>query len=134
MATSDGSGPRLLVVEDQPDLRRLIPRVLSARGFQVKAAGSGEEAVEILDTWPEPDMVLTDLSLPYMDGTALARHVGERWPATRIGFMSGYDSVADVEVSEFGHIPLLDKPFTIDGLVAFVQSCLDSDAASSSTA
>ena len=134
MAPSDASGPRLLVVEDQPDLRRLIPRVLTARGYEVKAAGSGEEAVEILDSWPEPDMVLTDLSLPYMDGTALARHVGEKWPNTRIGFMSGYDSVAEVEVTEFGHIPLLDKPFTIDGLVAFVESCLKSDPTSSAKA
>lgn len=129
MATPESTGPRLLVVEDQPDLRRLIPRVLTARGYQVKAAGSGEEAVEILADWPEPDMLLTDLSLPYMDGTALARHVGSQSPSTRIGFMSGYDSVAEVEVSEFGHIPLLDKPFTIDGLVAFVESCLNSDSA-----
>lgn len=131
MANPDPSGPRLLVVEDQPDLRRLIPRVLTARGYQVKAAGSGEEAVEILADWPEPDMLLTDLSLPYMDGTALARHVGTASPTTRIGFMSGYDSVAEVEISEFGHIPLLDKPFTIDGLVAFVESCLNSDPAPS---
>lgn len=122
------TGPRLLVVEDQPDLRRLIPRVLAGRGYQVKAAGSAEEAIEILNDWPEPDMLLTDLSLPYMDGTALARHVASLWPNTRIGFMSGYDSVAEVDSSEFGHIPLLDKPFTIDGLAGFVEACLKGQA------
>lgn len=121
---AEPTGPRLLVVEDQPDLRRLIPRVLNARGYQVKAAGSAEEALEILAEWPEPDMLLTDLSLPYMDGTALAKRVSELSPRTCVGFMSGYDSVSEMEISEFGRIPLLDKPFTIDGLVGFVEKCL----------
>ena len=123
-STAEPTGPRLLVVEDQPDLRRLIPRVLSARGYRVQAAGSAEEALEVLAGWPEPDMLLTDLSLPYMDGTALAKRVNEISPKTRVGFMSGYDSVSEIEISEFGRIPLLDKPFTIDGLVGFVEKCL----------
>ncbi|RYG82675.1 response regulator [bacterium] len=129
MPTTESSGPRLLVVEDQPDLRRLIPRVLNARGYQVQAAGSAEEALEILLQWPEPDMLLTDLSLPYMDGTALAKRVGELSPGTCIGFMSGYDSVSEIEISEFGRIPLLDKPFTIDGLIGFVEKCLGQKSA-----
>lgn len=123
--SAEPTSARLLVVEDQPDLRRLIPRVLAARGYEVRAAGSAEEALEIVAEWPQPDMLLTDLSLPYMDGTALARKILGTWPETCVGFMSGYDSVAEVDGAEFGHVPLLDKPFTIDGLTGFVARCLE---------
>lgn len=123
--------PRLMVVEDQPDLLRLIPRVLNSRGFDVCAAGSGEEALEMLEAahldGGLPQMILTDLSLPSMDGTSLARAVRSRWGDMKIGFMSGYDSVSEFDAQEFGHIPLLDKPFTIEGLVSFLEGCLTAD-------
>ncbi len=128
----ESAKPRLLVVEDQPDLLRLIPRVLGSRGYEVKAAGTAEEALALLDAAHAdgglPDMILTDLSLPYMDGTSLAREVTSRWEGIRIGFMSGYDSVSEFDANEFGHIPLLDKPFTIEGLMAFLDGCLQDPA------
>ena len=120
--------PRVMVVEDQPDLLRLIPRVLSSRGYEVKAAGSAEEALTMLEAAHAdgglPQMLLTDLSLPTMDGTSLAREVRGRWGEMKIGFMSGYDSVSEFDAQEFGHIPLLDKPFTIEGLMSFLEGCL----------
>ena len=59
---------RVLVVEDEGDLRELLGRWLETKGYEVMEAGDGEEAVELLEAGAEPDVILLDLTMPRMDG------------------------------------------------------------------
>lgn len=61
---------RVLVVEDEHDLRELIARWLETKGYQVVQAADGQDAVDLLEAGLEPDVILLDLGLPRMDGRA----------------------------------------------------------------
>ncbi len=82
--------PRVLVVEDEILLRLDLAEELRAHGYAVIEAASADEAREILAARPEVDVVLTDVQMPgTMDGVALARLIGERWPAVKVVVISG---------------------------------------------
>jgi CheY-like chemotaxis protein len=59
---------RVLVVEDEADLRELLGRWLETKGYEVTEAADGEEAIELLEAGVEPDVILLDLTMPRMDG------------------------------------------------------------------
>ena len=90
-APQDSGGPRaaILVVDDENAIRRLCERVLSGLGFSVRTAGNGEEALARLKESPA-DIVLTDLSMPIMDGVRLTEEVGRRHPGTDVIIMTAY--------------------------------------------
>jgi two-component system cell cycle sensor histidine kinase/response regulator CckA len=109
---------RILLVEDEHDLRQTLHAVLSET-YEVVAAESALAALEILDETTRPfDILLTDLVMPRLSGRELARRVREKWPTTRILFMSGYDrdQLAD-DASE----QLLHKPFTLEELTRRIE-------------
>jgi two-component system phosphate regulon response regulator PhoB len=66
--------PRLLVVEDEPALQKVLTVRLQIEGFDVRAAGDGEEALAMIAE-ERPDLVLTDLMMPLMDGAELTRQI-----------------------------------------------------------
>ncbi|MEA2682441.1 MAG: two-component system, OmpR family, phosphate regulon response regulator PhoB [Chloroflexota bacterium] len=66
--------PRLLVVEDEPALQKVLAVRLQIEGFEVRAAGDGEEALAMIAE-ERPDLVLTDLMMPLMDGAELTRQI-----------------------------------------------------------
>src|SRR5262245_49268532 len=65
---------RILVVDDEPQIGRVLRRSLSARGYEVQVAVNGEEALDVFNTWT-PDLVITDLSMPHMGGIELCRRI-----------------------------------------------------------
>jgi len=65
---------RILVVDDESQITRVLRTTLSAHGYQVRTAGDGDEALEVMRDWP-PDLVITDLSMPNMGGLELCRRV-----------------------------------------------------------
>src|SRR5262249_56753513 len=65
---------RILVVDDEPQIARVLRRSLAARGYEVQVAGEGEEALEIFNAWA-PDLIITDLSMPNMGGLELCRRI-----------------------------------------------------------
>lgn len=102
-----------LVVDDQTGIRAIVRRILEARGFQVMDAGSGEEALSLLDRRKDAfDLLVTDMRMPGMTGRDLADRVRFRHPATRILFMSGFTDDPSVQA---GILPdrsrFLSKPF-----------------------
>ena len=105
---------RVLLVEDEPDLRRTLGEVL-ATTYEVVAAENGPAALAILEKAEVPfDLVLTDLVMPKMSGRELGRRVRERWPSVKLLYMSGYDrEQGGAEATE----ELLHKPFTVDELI-----------------
>ena len=115
---------RILLVEDEEALRALSARTLAARGFEVIEAGSGIEALQIIDEGEnEIDLVVSDVVMPEMDGPTLLKEMRKRNSTTRIIFVSGYAEEAFAknmpEGEEFAFLP---KPFSMKQLVEAVKS------------
>ena len=124
-------GETVLVVEDESGVRRLTCEILKMGGYKVIDAPNGADALAICARRSaEIDLVLTDVVMPGMSGRELAQQVGERWPAMRVLFMSGYteDTVVRRNVAA-GEIPLVQKPFTPAALLDKVRTTLDTRAA-----
>src|ERR1043166_4517571 len=68
--------PRILVVDDEPQLARVLLRTLTSKGYDVRIAGDGEFALQTFHDW-KPSLLLTDLAMPNMDGLELCRRVRE---------------------------------------------------------
>lgn len=126
------AGPKgselLLLVEDHEPLRRLALRFLGQRGYRVVACGGGPEAIELLEREPHPpDLVVSDIMMPGMDGPQLARKLREKMPTLRFLFVSGYP---DDALEQSGLDPhcyrFLAKPYTLDQLAEQIRSLLDS--------
>jgi two-component system cell cycle sensor histidine kinase/response regulator CckA len=110
---------RILVVEDQDDLRAAIEDALAMAGHEVIAAGGADDAIAALQHATAPfDILLTDLVMPKTSGRELADHVRARWPGIHILFMSGYerDQLGDPGRDNGGQVMMLRKPFSIGEL------------------
>lgn len=119
----------ILVVEDEPAVRRLITRILAALGYHVLEAGNGEEALWTAQQYPEEiDLLLSDVVMPQMGGRTLAEHIQEARPAVRILFISGYtdDALLTEEIAK-RKAAFLSKPFTAAMLGAKVREALDAN-------
>jgi len=116
-----------LVVDDQAGIRAIVRRILEVRGFAVTDAGSGEEALSLLDRRKEAfSLLVTDMRMPGMTGRDLADRVRFRHPTTRILFISGFTDDPSVQS---GILPaqssFLPKPFHPDQLVDAVTKLME---------
>lgn len=91
---------RVLVVDDEPSITATLSLVLSASGFEVKAANSGEEALEVAQKFG-PDALITDYAMPGMDGLELAGKVIRLYPACRVLVFSGYSRLPPAPVDRW---------------------------------
>jgi two-component system, OmpR family, KDP operon response regulator KdpE len=114
---------RILVVDDELQIGRVLRRSLSARGYDVQVAGDGEEALEVFNSWT-PDLVITDLSMPNMGGIELCRHLRavSRVPIIVLS-VKGEERIK-VEALDAGADDYVTKPFGIDELLARVRATL----------
>jgi DNA-binding NtrC family response regulator len=116
----------ILVVDDEPDILRLVEAILTGQGYNVIPAKGSESAVRIFERMPKkPDLILTDVVMPGMSGPMLVEHLLQLDPDIRVLFMSGYDDrqVVQKYVVEKG-FALISKPFTPQSLGASVASML----------
>lgn len=114
----------ILVVDDEPDVLRLVESILSDAGFNVVSARGADRAIKTFDGMQEcPDLLLTDVVMPGMSGPMLADHLLAKRPELKVLFMSGYDDRQVVQryVLEKG-FRLLPKPFTIKSLRKAIQA------------
>jgi two-component system, cell cycle sensor histidine kinase and response regulator CckA len=107
-------GRRVLVVEDDDAVRRLIATILSTHGYDVVVACSGAEALELADGTDGLDVLLTDVIMPGMSGTALAERLRSAKPDLRTVFMTGY---TDRPAALPDDATLLMKPFSATQLL-----------------
>ena len=119
----------IIVVDDEEELRHaIIKRVEWEKiGFEVVGeAGNGIDALELVEQL-EPDLLLTDIRMPFMSGIELARQVREVRPATQIAFLSGYDDFAYAQQAiQYNIISYLLKPISMADLTASIISrCID---------
>lgn len=120
----------ILLVEDENSLCFAIAASLTCLGYDVHTADSGETAVAILNSRNfRPDVLVTDVVLPGMNGLAVAGEARKRWPATSVIFMSGYSSDVAMRYgirAEDGR--LLQKPFRAHELAVEIRNVLDKDS------
>ncbi|MGE0667135.1 MAG: PAS domain S-box protein [Sphingomonadales bacterium] len=122
-------GETILLVEDEPAVRAGISRILSGLGYAVHGAGSGPEAIQLLDDGVVPDLILADVVLPAgMSGPEVAKAVVERAPACRTLFMSGYTDNIMGEGRLDPGVELLTKPFPRAVVAAKLREILDAAA------
>jgi CheY-like chemotaxis protein len=113
------SRPKILIVEDNADIRRLYAIGLNQRGFEVKLAANGAEAVERISSGEKPDVILLDWLMPLMDGGEVLSRLGHDDDVTVI-VISGQppppEGTVDSRVQCW-----LTKPVSIDDLVEHIQ-------------
>ncbi len=115
----------LLLVEDEAALRSVVAEQLSERGYLVKQADSGESAVAQLADFAF-DIIVTDLRLPGIDGSAVVEAAVERYPDIIAIVITGYGTVKDaVEAIKRGARDFVSKPFQIDELLHALESALE---------
>jgi CheY-like chemotaxis protein len=124
----------ILVVDDEPEVRKLVGAMVSRQGFDVLTADSGEAALQEYEKHNGPiDLLLTDVVAPGMSGPMLADRLAEKQPGLKVLFMSGYDNTSVVQryVVERGY-DLLHKPFTAEELLVKVAEMLGRPAQAAS--
>lgn len=117
---------RLLVIDDEPNLLRAVAACLRAEGYDVVTARSGREALVKLAA-SVPDLILSDIRMPGMDGYQLASHIrgSQRTALVPIVFLTAKDETADrIEGFRSGVDAYLTKPFEPDELIAVIKSIL----------
>jgi CheY-like chemotaxis protein len=124
----------ILVVDDEPEILRLVSAMLVSNGYHVLSADTGENAVRLFMANPHIDLLLTDVGAPGMDGPTIAQQIAVLKPDIKVLFMSGYDGTQVVQryVTEKGY-SLIIKPFTMQQLGTKVQAVLAEDVRSMGT-
>jgi CheY-like chemotaxis protein len=121
---SDGK-PFVLVVDDDSLVRSLTSRILEASGFSTMGAEDGVAARDLINTGITPDLVLTDVKMPRMNGAELGRLLGQLRPGLPVVYMSGFASDStDLLSPDILQNCFIEKPFSPVDLVAIVVRCL----------
>jgi DNA-binding NtrC family response regulator len=119
------AGEKILIVDDEEGLRRLLARVLGKEGFQAVAVGSGDEALAQIAA-EDFDLVITDIQMPGMNGLELMRRLKEFDSALPVIVMTAYGTVENaVEALRIGAYDYLTKPFETDELRLTVAKALE---------
>ena len=133
--SSDGADPRrleeaalhprarIMVVDDDPDVRLFLADLLADLGHEVDALADAEAALGALDDRP-PDLALIDFAMPGMNGAQLAAAMRERYPDLPVVFVTGFAESEQLENAAGGDVPVLRKPFGVEALSATVADAL----------
>ena len=116
----------VLVVDDEPEIRKLVGAMVTQFGYSVLTADSGDHAITVYKNHRSPiDLLITDVVAPGMSGPMLADKLSAIQPNLKVLYISGYDNTHVVQkyVVEKGHV-LLAKPFTMEELQASIAELL----------
>ena len=114
---------RILVVDDEPQITRVLRTSLSSQGYDIRVANDGETALEIMKDWT-PDLVITDLSMPNMDGLQLCRRLRLSTNIPIIVLSVKGEEKTKVQALDAGADDYVTKPFGIEELLARVRASL----------
>lgn len=115
--------PHILVVDDEPQITRVLRTSLSAQGYDIRVANSGEMALEIMKDW-SPNLIITDLSMPSVDGVQLCRRVRASSQIPIIVLSVREKEQQKVEALDAGADDYVTKPFGMSELLARVRANL----------
>jgi two-component system cell cycle sensor histidine kinase/response regulator CckA len=126
LATLSFGHETVLVVEDEPAVRRAVQRNLERLGFRVLAAHDGEDALRITDSLEGVDLLLSDVVMPGIDGPELACRLRAKWPDLPVLFVTGYSADRLTRSDAVGaHDRVLEKPYQLDELVRTIRGMLE---------
>lgn len=111
---------RILIVDDEPSVRDVIATVLLEAGYSVQTAAGGRIALQIIDV-TSPDLIITDVMMPHLDGWALLDHVHQQNPSLPVILMSAGDWIRgrrSIPIPD--HAVFLAKPFAVEELLELV--------------
>lgn len=114
---------KILVVDDEPQLIRVLRTGLKSRGYDVRGAGDGESGLETFNEW-HPDLVITDLAMPNVDGLEFCRRLRAISQVPIIVLSAKGEEKTKVEALDIGADDFVTKPFGIDELLARVRASL----------
>lgn len=118
---------RVLVIDDEEQVRTLIREVLEGAGHEVIEARNGREAMKLYEANPS-SVVITDLVMPEQDGIETIRELRRRFPAVKIIAVSGAEQKLNLDLlyvaEKLGALRTMEKPFDIRKLVALVEELL----------
>jgi len=117
---------RVLIVDDEPNIRRMVGALLTAEGYEVREAADGAAGVKAVED-EEPDVALIDLMMPGgMDGIATLAKIRERWSDLPVIMMSGRASLSDaVRATKVGAVNFLEKPLAPETVLLALGSALE---------
>jgi DNA-binding NtrC family response regulator len=122
---------RILVVDDELNIRGALVTLLEKKQYQVRGAGTAEEALEQLEAAPA-DLVLTDLKMPGMGGMELLRHLKRKWPDTEVLVITAFGSIdTAVEAMRCGAYDYITKPIDRERFALMVEKALERHALAS---
>jgi CheY-like chemotaxis protein len=121
-----GGTETLLLVEDDPAVRAIAARVLTAKGYRVLEAENGLAALEVAERRAcKIDLLVTDVVMPQMGGKELVERLRAMLPELRVLFTSGYTADESIQQGDLGHgTTLLQKPFTASVLAQRIREAL----------
>jgi DNA-binding NtrC family response regulator len=116
---------RVLAIDDEPAMTEWLKMVIEAEGYEVRTALIGTRGEEIFKQW-RPDVVVTDLMLPDLDGIALLRRLKDIDPGPEVIIISGQGTLARaVEAGQAGAFFFLEKPVSQDGLIDLIRRAIE---------
>ena len=107
------AGERILLVDDEPALRDLLREILEEAGYTVATAANGQQALGTLET-VAPDLVISDINMPGMDGLALLREIKTRWAELPVMMVTAYGDDERRRADEYGALEFITKPVDFD--------------------
>jgi two-component system nitrogen regulation response regulator NtrX len=117
--------PRILIVDDEANIRRMLAGLLESEGHVTAAAGDADEAIAAMQA-EEADVVLLDLALPGASGLVVLERLRADWPATPVVMMSGRASLSDaVSATRIGAFHFLEKPLSPEALLMAVEGAAE---------
>jgi|GEM_PF-753997 len=121
-----GNGEKIMIVEDEVSLLQLFAKIVGNLGYNVTVCANGTEALELIHSGYHPDLVITDIIMPVLNGKELADRITILNPKQKLLYMSGFtdDVLAEHGVASQG-IPFLQKPFTARGIAVKIKQLLE---------
>lgn len=114
---------RILIVDDEPQITRVLRTSLTSHGYEVRTAADGESAVETFSDW-RPDLVITDLSMPHLNGIELCRRLRTLSAVPIVVLSVKGEEKTKVEALDAGADDYVTKPFGMDELLARIRAAL----------
>jgi DNA-binding response OmpR family regulator len=120
--------PRILVIDDDPDVRGSLSKILTRAGYEVVVAAEGAAGIELQHNDPA-DVIITDIFMPGLDGLQTIRQLKKEGSVVRIIAVSGGDRTGTMDLTEqaglMGAFKVLRKPFEMADVLAAVKAALD---------